>query len=343
MSLRYADSFDTYSNEEVLLKWTSKGATSFNIVPGRDGNGIQLTAGTALFKTLDQQPTWYVGWAVMNLGQSPPNGTIFGAANIDTSMAQLNINPDSTLTLWAGDLANIVGTSTLALHPNTWYYVEIGFTLSGSSNIVLTATVLVNGQEVISGFANTNVNKNNLIYQDSTANQLTIGSIGNIAAIIDDVYMCDGTGTSHNNFLNDIDILYVVPDGDVTITWTPTGGGTSFDQINEVPPDYDTTYVADDNPGDLDNFTWQPVSSFVGNLLAVQYSIFARKDDEGTRSVIQTMGSGAGEVDSPPWYLNDDYVYYCWPLDNNADSSGNPLPWTTGNFNSQTFGFKVNS
>jgi hypothetical protein len=346
--LRFLDSFDHLTidplsgpplNGNALQKWTSKGTTGIAVVAnGRNGQGLKIFPGSAISKTIDQQVTWIIGWAVMFLdtGAQPGPNMLF-LANINTTLFNLQHNADSTFSLYAGNTLNLIGTSSFSTRPNIWYYLEAKVSFSGSNPILCTATFKVDGSTKVSGAAPTGVNIANLIAQTATANFISLGSSGSTGGIIiDDVYMFDASGIKNNDFAGDIEIGVVFPDGDVLTQWTPNGiSGGHFKCVNENPPDGDSTYISDSVAGHDDNFTWQDISSLTGVIKGLQYSAYARKDDEGTRTIKLTIQNA--NALSQQFFLNDDYNYYSTPMD--TDSFG--ADWTVASFNAATFGVRL--
>jgi len=113
--------------------------------------------------------------------------------------------------------------------------------------------------------------------------------------------------------------------------------GNQFSQINSQFPLGDTSYVYTNVINSIDNFFYQPVSPFNGDIFGVQYLLYMRKDQEGTRAVQQFAGpSGSPEASGPVWYLGDSYLYYIWDLDVDPATM---TQWTQSGFNNTKFGF----
>lgn len=340
MALRFGDSFEPYASGNLLQMWT---LGSGSIIPGgRNGQGLQVGAGASIQKTLDYQSTWILGFAV-NFGTVGFNTSLcfFGApftSHVGATLAVVTIENDGTVSAYGGT-THLIGNSagTLVLHANTWYYFEVKVTYSGSSPISVTTVVKVNGQTIINGTAITGINSTDLIIQDAKSDYFGISGLSGFGnTIFDDVYICDGTGIVNNDFLGDIKILAVYPITDETTQWTPIGGVSHFSLVNEHPPDDDTTYIESNTVGQIDDFLFQPISTFSGTVPGVLYSIYARKDDEGTRSIKHTV-SGAPPVGVPEIFLSDLYVYTKVPFDTDPDGGG----WTVGAFNVKHFGVKL--
>ena len=342
MALKFVDSVEHYDTAHLLKKWTIGGGGV--VAGGRNGQGIQLVAGTPfLLKTLDYESTWIIGFAAKFSVIGPVTSLCFLGAplvtHVGTTLAQLTVEADGTVSLYGGT-TNLVGNSagTLVLHDSTWYYFEVKVIYSGASPINIHGTVRVNGQTIIDAAGvSTGINSTQLIIQAAKSDYFgfspQIGS-GNIT--FDDIYVCDGTGSTNNDFIGDVKILAVYPRLDNTTQWS--GGATpQFSLVNEHIPDDDTTYISSSTANQISDFFFDMISSFTGTVPGVQYLIYARKDDEGTRSIKHTV-DGAPPMGVPEEFLADLYVYYHIPFD--TDPIANAA-WTVANFNSRKFGVKL--
>lgn len=342
--LKFLDSFEHYASANLLQKWTFGGAS---IVPGgRNGNGLQIGAGAFVQKTLPYADEWIIGFACnLSVVSTVTSLCYIGAPAVNhtgLTLGVLTLEADATLSFYGGT-THIAGNTagTLTLHANTWYYIEIKAKFSGSTPIQCQVDVKVNGQTVISNAGvTTGINASDLIIGSASADyfgfsgQITTGHI-----TFDDVYVLDGTAgtTVHNNdFLGDIRILAIYPRADVTTDWTPIGPGTDhYQRVNEHIPDDDTTYIKSGNPNDIDDYLFDLVSSFTGTIPGAQFLVYARKDDEGTRSIKHTVDQSVGTF--PEVFLADLYVYYHVPMDSKPGGAG----WTPALFNGTAFGVKL--
>jgi hypothetical protein len=339
--LRFVESFDHYGNGNILQKWTSKGATGNSLVTGRNGKGCLIADGGGLYKTLDQQGEWIVGWA-LNL-QSQASGAqsvILGFLNVSIQIATVRFNPDSTLSLYANN--TVIGTSTASLNPLTWYYLECKIITSGVANVSVTMTLKLNGQVVASGSGSTGIDLTNWISPTGTTNVVNFGSSGALGGlIVDDIYIMDAQGSHNNNFSGDLKVLAVFPDADISVQWVPHGiAGGNYKCVNENPPDDDVTYVSSNNVGDKDQYHWQQIPSNFGQIIGVHYNTYARKDNEGLRTLRQITGTALSDAAAPVRYLGDSYVYYSLPYD--VDPATNAA-WSIAGFNGTHFGIILDS
>ena len=351
MALRFIDSAAHYATGQASRKWTSDSGVTIH-TSGGDRNAPYIQAnGNTLLKTLTPQKTYIIGFRA----QVAP-----GALNIMTAlanggtMAALSMNADATLSIVTGNRG--IFTSTLAVSdPTDWHYYEVWWTWSGTASGTTTQSNTLQGtlwvdENVWGTYSGTS----NLAYYlfgqtDSTANQFGPASAQNATFNIMDIYVVDTQGTDINgntttNTINlgDVEIDALFPDQDITTNWGSFGGdGThAYSCVNETTPNDDTSYVYTTTTGSVEAFEYQPISSFTGTILGAQYLVCAKKTAEGSREIALQLGGTnlfTSNFLGTNNYLSDYYIYYIAPLD-----SANGVAWTTGVFNTSTFGVLLN-
>lgn len=344
MSLQFLESFDGYSSSELDARWQQV----FNCLidpAGRNGKGLRV-AGGGIGKTLPYATSWVVGFAWRGEAFQIGTGPIYGnqTPGVGGNIISVFVESDASVSLRDNTGAIMGNTGSgpgFSIHNSTWYYFELKFTLNGSGTSKITiseAYLRINGQNMFGPVTGTtNYSPSQTLYPalPAQSNQHFFPSMGTGYNFFDDIYIFDQTGSVNNDFIGDPKILVIFPDQDIVTPWTPSGGPPSYKMINEYPPDYDSTYIYDNNNNDFDNFYWQHLPSFYGTVICVQYTVFARKDDEGSRAIRLTLGGGPNQY-SNPFYLGDTYVYYEYPLD-----TDNGTNWTVTNFNAESFGVSV--
>lgn len=328
--LKFVDSFEHYGAVDVRTKWTQGFGTFGGVISGgRNGKGFQINAGGGIGRTLDNYyQRFIVAFAFKLTGETFGNQQLILINSTNTTLAVLRVNADATLSMFANTA--LAFTTTFSLHPNTWYFVEFKVTLSGSTNINADGELRIDGNVKGSGNADTGVNALGLLKPEAKANNISIfNASGNGNTIIDDVYMLANNGSI--DYRGDLKVLAIYPDGDHSPNdWTPVGGsGGHFERVNETAPDDDGTYLESETVGQEENFDWEDVPGTVGTIKGYQYSVRARKDNEGSRAIQQTVSGGDP---SSNIFLNDDYIYYVFPIDDEIDATA---------FNARQHGFIV--
>ena len=349
--MEFMDSFDHYNtSDELVAKWTTANGSSLG--PGRNGQGLILAG---VMKSLSLQTEWITGFA-FNIKTSTGLGAIeplYQILNVNTTIGTMAVDTDGSISLWAGNGFNNLIATTLTdsppfyLHPNQWYYCEIKWVITPGMNTAVGATLKINNVQVAFGSASSGLNANNFLVPGSGANVhqwSNLDIFGNV--VLDDLNIKNANGAFNNDFIGDVKIGCLYPRQDVLTQWNGLIPGNQFSQINSQFPVGDSSYVyATSDPHapttPSDNFNWQPVSPFVGSIIAVQYLVYARKDDEGTREIQQffgTPGSSFPGALSPVWSLGDTYLYYYYDMDINPSTGS---AWGVADFNSSQFGFQL--
>lgn len=349
MALEFIDSF-AHSGEGVSAipitrKWTNiSGSGGFYDLTHVRASGHAMALIGGINKTLSYVSFRVVGVAYYYVGSSVRGFPVTFLSG-GTTLVQLIIEADSTLSVYAGGtLLHNTGTEHFVITTDVYHYYEISVQLGGGSPITVTAIVNVDGFQRINATGNSTINAASLLVNSAQMNGIEIAGAqgGGDTSWAADLYVLNssntdifGAVTTNTNFLGDVSIFALMPVQDVTIQWQPVPAAAhSYLNVNEIPPDDDTTYVFTDTVGQKENFLFQPILGFVGTIFGAQLLVYAKKDNEGSRAfqpmIANTTFSG---VDS---YLCDYYTYYTWPMDTN-----NGVPWTPTNFNSQDFGAEL--
>lgn len=356
--LQYIDSFEPYGTQSGTAtsnqirtdrRWTEGVAAV--VGTGRNGCGIFLGVNSAssIFKTLPRNSGWVAGFAAKGLGNGQPTSpSLYSLESLNTSggldpVATLQINADLTATIKAGN-SNVIATSTNSFSEGRFHYFEMKTTLGTSSgNIQATVTLRVNGQTVATGSGDSGVTVLSRIDGAAKAGVHRFNAAPNTGTVYDDLYICDTDGSLNNDFLGDIRVKLILATADVTTNWVTSSGTAHWSLTTEVPPDDDTTYVYSTATGSMDLYEWQDIAAFSGTIKGVQFSVYARKDNEGPRAIHLVEGSSGTNIiggTGSDVYLNDEFYYHHFALDTSPTSGS---AWTVAQFNASRFGFVVAS
>lgn len=160
---------------------------------------------------------------------------------------------------------------------------------------------------------------------------------------LDDVYICDGSGSVNNDVLGECRVIALLPVTDAVDPGTHAdfacSTGTDHGaMVDEWDSNEDTDYVTSDTPGDMDSWNY-PALGYTGDIKGVQLSIFAKKNDSGTRAIRGLARPASTDYFSPAdGYLNTTYLYWMtvWEL-NPEDSAA----WEVADVDGAEFGVKV--
>lgn len=339
MALRFLDGMGHYATANIGAKWDSYSLVTLQPTGGRFGGGSLQSVGFRSLgnfqKTLDNQATWVVGFAIFHTGFNSGVAKQVLLTLFDTSVAQVQVvvyrNGQLGVEVDGSPLAG--GVSTTVLTANAWHYVEFQVTISTSIG-ANTCKVNLDGANVIN--VTTGQNTRSASSTNNSANSIQF--TGLISTVNwDDVYILDGTG-SPAAILGDQRIFEQFPDsaGDLT-QWTPQGFAGNFQNVNENPADGDATYnqTATLNNEDLYNLQATGAS---GTINGVQVTSMIRKDDVGARSAQNRIKTGGSTFSGTSTVLISTYVCL---LTEYAVNPNTAVAWTVSDLNALQAGIKL--
>lgn len=344
----FADSFERYklglSSDPALLanlasRYTSIGGVEI-ISTGRTGQAIRIGNGS-FAKTLPHAGTITTGFAVrFPADTTSAVSALYAINNNNLPLFTLSWDFDGTLSMQAGTSTGpVIAVTDRSLFTNKWYYLETAVAFSGTTPIVTTAELRINGSVVGSGSHVTSVNTSATLSGTAQGNyhSFTNAATGIAGATeIDDLYIKDSAG-----YYGDIRIIALYADGDgFLLQWNPSTGTVQYLMINSHPVDL-TMWIDSLTAGDISTFTWQDCPGFSGTIKAINISMLARKDDEGTKSFSIVVGDSGTEAESEEFFVSDvspEYYEFGLELD---PATG--LAWTQAGFNAKEFGVKLKS
>jgi hypothetical protein len=311
MALIFMDSFGHYKNlTSPDGKWTSSNGNC-GIVNQAQGQGqMQIQAGA--------------------FGPSKQFG-----ANYTNVLAQTNVNAYGGFggvqwLLWFYDVAqDIIGIGVDAngevyavLHPNQFNSANIlGHSSPGVFTFLTFVSVAcralidaVNGeiQVWINGILVINVTGiNTVLAGNANITGIELMSTGGIT-YHRSVYVLDCATAPHITYLGPGPVIAVVPFANgAPVEWTPLSG-QNFSEVNEIPPDGDTSYVSSATPGQVDQYQYANGAPAGATVVGIQHCL-DMEIDSGARSV----GSDLAGVAGAGIALGVGYNIYTFPYDTN--------------------------
>jgi len=295
MALLFTESFDwTTTTANLPKKWSASNSTTLRqIVAGRTGNAFNFTYnGGSIAKLLSPSSNVGIfGFAIKVTGAC----TIFTVKKNSTTAVSVSVDGYGRISC-----AGVLSATNISL--SEWFYIElkVDFVASG------TLEIRVNNETWITtsgNFAPTGVNGFNVI-------ELSAPPAYN-GTYWDDIYVCDGSGSYNNDFLGDLSVQVLRPDGDSSpLQWTPSTGSTHYTLVDEASLNT-ADYVSNGTPGDRDQYTMSDLTVDAAIIHAVAHNVIADKDDAGDRELKTYVKSGASEAVSAVRYL----------------AAGTPLNW----------------
>lgn len=338
MTLRFCDSFDHFVTADIGEKWTVAGANSSISA----GNGRRSTAclrvangssGPTL--TLDSQATWTVGLA-MKLASLPASARVL-IAFTDTATAQcdLRLNADGTVSVTRNGTS--LGTSSSALSTGSYFYLEFKVTISDAAGA---AEVRVNGSNT--GWLNlTSVDTKNTANASANGIGILSGASSWASVDVDDLYICDATGSANTGFLGDSRVDSFLPNGNGNSSQMTGSDADSTDNyllVDDTAPDDDSTYVQSSTASQKDTYAFADMTHTPSSIFGVQVNMTAKKDDAGSRSIASVTRSGGSDTNGTTQALSTAYVNYRQIVEQDPNTAA---AWTKTAFNAAEFGHIV--
>ena len=338
--LLFCDSFDHYATAQLDEKYSGVGngpsGYATVVTGGRTGtSALSLSYGGGYVKqSYAETSNFIVGFAMSPAAQQ--SGAIVEFDDGNTTQGQLRLNLAGGVEYWTYNnqgFATLVVSSVAGLiRLNTYQFLEVSVVFSTSATGSVSAQL--NGQSIfsITGIV-TSASANN------SATSVSVVNGGNVVAavLIDDLYICNGSGTINNSFLGDVAVDCLFPNGQGQFTqWTPSQGTQNWACVIENPP-IGTEYVSSSTVGNIDLYTIASLPGTPSAVVAVQIVACAEKTDSNTRVLGVGFGNGTSSVFSAGSSLTSSYVMYPQPYDQDPITNA---AWTVANVNNGQIGIK---
>lgn len=349
MALLFVDSFDHYDTADADEKWTDSGGFWPTIVAGAGSCGSQaaritvfneFTKGIAFGST-----TAIIGFHLnMNSGLGHINptpvihlGDTFGdgiALYRYTDGSLVVFRTDSVLSggyIWLG------ASGPDLIRDQTFYFIELKTTIHASNG---SAEVRVNGATVISV---SGVDTLSADVGGATPTAIRFYGNDNESRDIDDLYVCDSTGSTNNDFLGPCRVEWIKPSdvGTHTGDWTEVGAASEWEAVRDASgPDDDATYITSSTAGDQHTSNMSSTSLPSGTIYGVQTLLQVRTTDTGFRGIKPIVLSGGTEQLGTESFPSVDYRYHHQIFEEDPDTSAQ---WTISGVNAVEIGVEVTS
>lgn len=352
---------DGFDLQDGLLRWVPTGYTGSVVytTPTRFGSGkcILLDVQSAgnqssvnLIHAITPSAQVFVGAALQvgleNGNLSDPTANFFGLYTDSGASGQIYLRRTSAnaIQLYRGDPAGgslgspagtLIGSSAAGTMDGSWHYVEMSATINATTGSVV---VKVDGTSVINFSGNTK-NTGTSTNIDSIrfkTGRYVANPIATIA--IDDLYICDATGTTNNTFLGDVRVQSMVPNAAGSSTQlTPTGAATNYSNVGEVPYN-DTTYNASPTVGQRDTYKMTSLTASTTTIFGTQSVAHMQKSDAGVANAKVALKSGATVYYDNTQSLGTSVGVYTQVRETDPATSA---AWTVANANALEAGMEV--
>lgn len=340
MAYQFSTGFDFYTTATQIWD-SSQGVGTISSAnarfTGTHSQGISLPQNAWLRKNLSASVvTTIMGFAIKTA--TLPSGTNMAFVSLeDSTSTQVSLGCTNAGVLQffrglPGSNVPIGSTGSTNFTAAVYHYLEVLVTISATVGV---AQCWLDGIQIInSSGLNTKATGN------TSVNQFRIGDVANnIGVIYDDLYCLDGTGGSLNARLGERRIITIMPSAPGSFSqFTPIGATPNWNCVKEIPPDDDTTYVADGVVNDRDSYDFETVS-INGNPDFVVPWGRVRKDDAGSHTVELSVTNAGNDAFSSAIAVPASYAYI-----NGGAFTTNPngsVAWDQSGINSTEFGIKI--
>jgi hypothetical protein len=352
MALLRVESFDHwatahrgYKGWSFSLAGASPGDTGCTIGAfGRNGtNGLRCRAtspsGLSSQATLTvpgiSGTTAVIGFAFRINDLLPANETlVMQIQNASAEQISVTCSTGGALSVRRGGLSGtILATSATTISHSTFYFIELKVLFDNSAG---TYELRLNGVNIASGTGADTVASGTPGWDSITFGNDPISN--NHKHDIDDLYICDGTTGSNNDFLGDHRIVCVVASaGNGTHTdYAPSIGSDRGEMVDDNPPDV-ADYVQGGTVGDRVTFNFAALG-VTGTVKAVQTVNLAKAEAAGIRTQVPAFRVGGADYDGNGSVLGSDWSYQVEVHPTNPDTVA---AWTVSEIDGAEFGVKV--
>jgi hypothetical protein len=335
MALRFIDGFEHYTiPADLSQKWTSfnqsSGSTPFGSTAGRraDSNALRIRNDQDWVSiTLDNQSTWIFGFAMYLFGNETGDVVRF-FDNDNATQCYVSVTSGGIIQLYRG--TTLLASSSNAIPNGSWNFIEIRLSIANSGGVF---EVRVNEQVWVS-FTGDTQQSTTL----STANRIILYG-RDVHVAYDDLYICDGTGSTNNTYLGDVRIDTVRPNAPgAAANFSRQGGAANWENVDDTLTDADSSYNFSNTVGHKDCFDCANLPSIVGTIFGVQVSLAARKDDAGSRTLRALTRVASTDYEGGDLAPGTDYRFFRQIWEQNPNTAA---AWTETQINAAEFGYKV--
>lgn len=226
-----------------------------------------------------------------------------------------------------------VGSYSFTPAQGTWYYLEIKRRTHDSTGL----TEFRINEQVVYTFSGDNKS----LFTDGTINYMLFKFAYNVFMEIDDFYFADDQGSDINDYLGDIRIDIIHPNGAGNYAQFTPSAGNNYECVDETEMD-ESDYVYSAVDGQKDSYTFGNVPTDLDDsaIIGVQIKNNAKRTATAdNRKITPFIRTGSTDYSQSDVSLLDNFgmsegeIIYSDPSDSN--------PWTQAKINACEFGMEV--
>jgi len=353
MALLFMDGFDKYGTTTgsqaaplgiMRTRWQQRQNRAF-VKTGRWGDYAITVAwdANAWIQTphLTTDSTLIVGFALKipsshGTGEFIQMRSATNAQNDTTGGIWATIDANEAIHLYRGPTL-LGSTANSIVTENAWHYFELKVYCHDSAG---TYEMRIDGVDVLSATSvDTKYGTDN--YHSVVRFNGVVSTGDDYSAQIDDLYICDGTGSENNDFIGpNIRVVTLSPnaDGDSS-DWTTSTGNTHYTLVDEDEQN-SAEYVEDTTTNNTDLYEYEslPVVNIADPIAVNVVSEFITTEPNNWTIETVVKHSTTEDADSGQVVATDDWVALSRLLEENPVTTN---AWTTSDVNNLQAGVKV--
>ena len=336
MALLFMDGFDHYgTGANVVKKWDSFGNNlGVNTTLKRTGIAAITLYVDNLTKILTPAgDVFIVGFAL--------NMPVLGTANNlirfqeGTGLTHVAIDINSSGYLVVKRNATVLATATThIITPGSWFYLEFKVVIHDTIG-----SVAVRVDTIAPTFSASLTGIDTREGATGIVDRIVLnGSFTNPYGTVDDLYVCDDSGSTNNDFLGICVVETLLPQTGAGAhqDFTQSSGSDQGAMVDEATPDDDTTYNTSATVGDQESYNY-PSLSLTGSILGVQTDLYARKTDAGSRTIAPIVRTASTTTPGTAVAPLTTYRYFSQVWETKPAGGA----WTEADINALEVGMKV--
>jgi hypothetical protein len=339
VALLFMDGFGHLEDDEELTKWDEyygSSALTYASAYGRYGDyGARLASSGFYYigKNVTSSTTLIVGIALKQEDSLSTDEFLVFLEN-GSVQVELELQSNGAISVNRGSSTQLGISSAGVLSANTWHYIEAKVYFHQTAG---TVDVKVDGASVLSLSS-----QDTVATSTASADGIQLYSGGEFR-YVDDLYVCDATGSQCNDFLGNVKIhtLYPTSDGNSS-DFTPASGSDNYAMVDIAQfAGAETDYVESSTTGHKDLYGVTTYSG-TGTIHGVQVNAIVKNTDVGSMNVRTLCRSGATPADNE----GSDFALtstYKAAMTIHEQEPTDTVAWTASKVNAAEFGIKVQS
>lgn len=324
MTLLFMDSFETtnaYPKSSGGCQWIAQGTTTTDSRFG--GYALGVNSSNNLSIPASAEVTVGFAYTLGSFASLAVPITLYGDGGT-TAHLTLTISTSGSIDLRRGTSSGTIIATSATSWPGLAQYrhLQIQATIADAGG---TCIVKLDNIEIINFTGDTKNGGTN-----TTIDRISPNIGGSGSTRIDDLWICDGVdatatqGAPNNDFLGDLGVFPIHPNGNGTYSQLVGSDGNSTDNyllVDENPPNT-SDYVTSATSGQHDTYTLADLPSAAVSVVAIQPVVIAQKTDAGAASIKPMIRENATDTTDTAQALSTSWAAYAGSIRGVKPSDG---------------------